>query len=349
MLSGLDAYRDRWPGEVLLLVETGGLPGPNLGSLELALEDLPVAVVTTTDLAAALSATAPAIVSAALDPRHARLLDGRTRVVLTAEFSRGDRLRTSLLGATSARARVRVRLGHERQSRTLRSMVRRAAGVQSNGWPAHEDLGKMSSSPRVFFDTRLRADEVPDAVRHRTAPAAPLRLGFSARFVPAKGALDAVHVHRALLDLGVEATLDVFGEGPLAGEMRAQAAPGTTFHGVVDFHDTWVPFVRDELDLMLFPHVVGDPSGTYLEAAGLGVPSVGYANSALAGLVRHDGLGWTAPVGNVAGLARRIAELVDRPRDIEECAARGMAFMRIHDADSEMEVRIDHLRELAQR
>jgi len=71
---------------------------------------------------------------------------------------------------------------------------------------------------------------------------------------------------------------------------------------------------------MILPHSQGDPSGTYIESAGLGVPIVGFANAALRGHERHAGFAWTVPVGDIDGLVELVRRLADDPAEVQRKA-----------------------------
>lgn len=74
---------------------------------------------------------------------------------------------------------------------------------------------------------------------------------------------------------------------------------------------------------MILPHSQGDPSGTYIESAGLGVPIVGFANAALRGHERHAGFAWTVPVGDIDGLVELVRRLADDPAEVQRKALKG--------------------------
>jgi len=97
---------------------------------------------------------------------------------------------------------------------------------------------------------------------------------------------------------------------------------------------------------MVLPHVQGDPSGTYLEAAGCGVPVVGFDNVALESLVRRHGLGWTVPMRDIVALADRIESVLADAAGWQEARERGLELMAAHHVDAEFDRRVEHLRDL---
>ncbi|MDO5635048.1 MAG: glycosyltransferase, partial [Micrococcus sp.] len=153
-----------------------------------------------------------------------------------------------------------------------------------------------------------------------------------------------------LLDRGTDVTLDVFGDGELTESLQhltRRHAEAIRFHGSLPYEPDWNQIVRDGIDLMVLPHIQGDPSGTYLESAALGVPVVGFDNRALRSLVARHGIGWTVPLGDVAKLTDSITELVRDP-ERRICAGRvARSFMQQHTIEAEFSRRITHLRGIA--
>ena len=115
----------------------------------------------------------------------------------------------------------------------------------------------------------------------------------------------------------------------------------------MDFDGEWVPFIRDNVDLMVLPHRQGDPSGTYLEAAGLGVPTLGFDNEAFRALVAHEDLGWAVPNGNGRLLLEKALQLVENPAELRKKSINGLTFMNKHHCDHEFAARIQHLEAIA--
>jgi glycosyltransferase involved in cell wall biosynthesis len=109
------------------------------------------------------------------------------------------------------------------------------------------------------------------------APGGPLRLVFLGRLVPEKGILDLPGV---LDRLGGGATLDVAGDGPLAGAIRRRAARDrrVTFHGRVTDPAAKTALLH-HADLLLLPsRRIGTWEETFglvvIEALAHGVPAV---------------------------------------------------------------------------
>jgi hypothetical protein len=98
-----------------------------------------------------------------------------------------------------------------------------------------------------------------------------------------------------------------------------------------------------EWDVFLCCHVQGDPSGMYLEMLGKGLPFVGYANEALAGILRRTNVGVAVPVRDALGAARAIARLHEERRSIAFWSRAARAFGAKHTYDRTFRRRVDHL------
>jgi glycosyltransferase involved in cell wall biosynthesis len=111
----------------------------------------------------------------------------------------------------------------------------------------------------------------------------------------------------------------------------------------MDFETELVPFVKEWADVFVCPHRQGDPSCTYLETLGCGVPIVGYANEAFAGLVQHSQAGWLVPLDQPRRLASTIAELAADRAAIAAASARALDFGRRHRFETTFAARTQHL------
>jgi colanic acid/amylovoran biosynthesis glycosyltransferase len=244
---------------------------------------------------------------------------------------------------------------HERE---LRAMVRTLEGVQCNGLPTYEAYRQLNPRALLFFDTRAREALYPSEplVRERVArleSGAPLRLAFSGRLAPMKGALELVPLALELRAARVPFELDVYGAGPLEAELRAQSerhglGAQLRLHGALDYETQLVPRIASSVDLFVCCHVQGDPSCTYLETMACGVPIAGYDNQAFAGLVRASGVGWTSPLGRPRALAQLVARLERERARLAAASLTSLEFARAHSFERTMHARVEHLRACAE-
>lgn len=341
LVSGLRSIADRWPGPVVFAAQRRpAAPDVNLGSRWFSRDELPMEAYAAEDLQSALATLRPDVISAGLEYARAWLANSDVPVVYTAEFTADERRRNTLSTTTRRLDRARVRVGAARQSRAIRHMVTSAAGIQCNGWPTFEAYSTQNDNCLLFYDTRL----VAHAVRTpRPRGSGPLTVAFSGRLIDLKGPMDAVAAVKAARSRGHNVRLWVYGEGPLSDRIAASLGPEDEFLGNVNFEKEWLAQVYDNVDLMLLPYYQGDPAGTFLEAGGLGVPTLGYDSVALQGLVREEGIGWTVGIGNIDALARKLGQLETARHEISEAGARAAAVMRAHDFDTEFDRRVEHL------
>lgn len=352
-LAALRLYAAHWPGETIVAVEAKPLqPSPLLSTVEVA--DLPFTLVDRARSGVAELRRTAAVTLAMHDVADTGLsrLEPE-RLVLYGEIPLAERIRMAQIGSGRI-GRLRVAAGWRRRRGELRAMVSRTGGYQANGYPVFEDYGLLSRSGIVYFDTRASAQIVEDAAQVTTdrSPDRPFTVAFSGRHTAAKGPEHVLAAVLPLLEEGLDLRLVFYGSGDLTPrlEERARAWPeNIVFRGDLDFESGWVHDVPRSVDLMVLPHIQGDPSGTYLESAAVGVPVLGFDNVALKSLVDHHGIGWTVPLGDTAGLAAQITRLSSDHAAVAAAAGRGRTFMREHHFEAEFARRVQHLREVAGR
>lgn len=348
--SGVSRYQELWPGgNVVLAAPRAPAEGKGgLGTRLRSRDELGFDLVLAPTWAQALDQAAGDLHLLPLLHRTSEVEHLLERSVLTVEFTPEDLARTEHRGASGALANARITVGSARRRRTFESWVRRARGIQCNGYPAYDRFAALSPSALLFFDTRLTSDHIRLAQeQQRDAPSTTFRLGFSGRLIDAKGPQHAIAAIERLRANGVECTLDLIGTGPLEQELRRTAGPTVRFKEGMDFATGWTTYAREELDLMLLPHTQGDPSGTYLEAAGCGVPVVGFDNVALDALVQRHGIGVTAPLDDNAALARTVSAVLADGEQWATLRSNGLKFMAAHCFEVESQRRVEHLASLA--
>lgn len=302
------------------------------------------------------------VIYASGDDHHclglAEHLSAGQKIVYVIEYTHETRMQMLMLDKSRGwlrRARGAVWL--IQQERRRRRAFRRAEGLQSNGYPAHDLYGPMNRDSMLYLDGRMTpalfATEAEMAAREaRRAAGGPLRLIYSGRLEPMKGAQDLLPVARRLLAREVDFTLDIFGTGSLQAEIAAGIAGSGAearirLHAPVDFETALVPFTRREVDMFLGCHRQSDPSCTYLEAMGCGVAVASYDNRMWARLNGEARAGWGAPLGQIEALADQIAIAAASPAEITARSRSAWAFSRAHDFPSEFRRRMDHLARIA--
>lgn len=283
-----------------------------------------------------------------------------TKLVYSIEYTLGTRLQIAAMDkGRSALRRFRTAIWLMNQERRRRNALRRCDGIQANGYPAFAAYGPLNDSSLLYLDGRIgcAAMATPDEQAARAAhlrSGAPLRLVHSGRLEPMKGAQDLIPVARALRDSGVDFTLDIFGTGSLASEIAAAVTAAglkdiVHMHGAVSFAEGLVPFCRRQADLFLSCHRQSDPSCTYLETMGCGVPVVGYRNAMWKALARESGGGWAVPMGKPEAIADRVAELDSDRQALIDAGNAALGFAAKHGFEAEFSKRMRHLSELARQ
>jgi colanic acid/amylovoran biosynthesis glycosyltransferase len=288
----------------------------------------------------------------------ADLVGPRQRLVYAIEYTQETRLQILRLDKSRGWLRMaRSAVWLAKQERRRKRAFAKAAGLQANGYPAYDLYGPMNRNSLLYLDGRMTPDlfatEAEMAARAaRLQAGGPLRLIYSGRLEPMKGAQDLMPVARRLASRGVAFCLDIFGTGSLRDAIAAEVAQAgeggrIRLHAPVDFASELVPFTRKEADMFLGCHRQSDPSCTYLEAMGCGVAVASYDNRMWARLNAESAAGWGAPLGQPEVLADRIAEAAADTGTILARGRAALAFSQAHDFPSEFRRRMDHLAQIA--
>jgi glycosyltransferase involved in cell wall biosynthesis len=372
LLSGIAEHARSWDGHVVMIVEP--VPESELevnrdrmlggDNVEVDPADLPFEC-------HVLSLDAPeveaiyrraTIAMAAIHDRQTHLVDVARRagipLVYVTEYTLRTRLQIALANLPKSLRLARHMLWVVDEERRYFSSIARAAGVQCNGVPTYDVYRRINGNAILYFDSRISEDmlaprPVIEARLDRMRRGEVLRLGFSGRLNRMKGADELVLVAHELRKLGVPFTLDIWGGGVLADDMqrdiqRLELADAVRLHGFVAF-DELVPVMQREIDAFLCCHVQGDPSSTYIEAFTNGLPVLGYANEALAGLLEREPHGASAPIRDRAALARVIADAWRDRERLAKWSLDALALARDHTFDRTFRRRNDHLEEVVAR
>ncbi|MCV7470684.1 glycosyltransferase [Micrococcus luteus] len=346
--EALDAMGRLWNGE--FLVFSPGLTElaerPRTGYLRPP-SDLPFRVVEVRPDLADLRDHPLDLVTGLLVPTSAPILDIGAPAILTTELTYRTRLDIHRAEAP-ARVLPRMALGLARTELRFRSMVRRAAGVECNGPAATRTYARLARRSMSYRDHRLHRADVAAAAR---VPAwdgkRPLHVGFSGRHEAVKGPQFVVEVARRAYHTGLPVTFSIFGRGPLEQELRAAAPPTVRFRGFRDFRTEWVADVQNEIDVMMLPHLQGDPSCTYSESLGSGAPVLGFHNETLTPLVKEHGVGWAVRRGDTDALYDRLTHLLKHPDEVDAARKAGLALVGSEPFEDLMERRAAFFRSVA--
>lgn len=224
--------------------------------------------------------------------------------------------------------------------------MRGARALHCNGYPIYDESRRFNEHRLLYLDSRMSADMVIGAgqldERLRRRGGRPLRLLFSGRYECVKGADDSVRVAIECLRRGFNIELHTYGQGKLREQMR-QLAGQSPVAGRIHIHDA-IPYPElvqrsREFDLFVCCHIQNDPSCTYLETFGAGLPIVGYDNRMWQRLSAVSQCGYASPSGQPAAVASDIARLLADANLLADMSRRARAFALEHTFEREFSLR----------
>lgn len=288
-----------------------------------------------------------AVVMSLLKPESYSLTNLNHRVVYLVEFTPSIRRGIQLAGpGVSFPNRLRIELGLLRQYVAEIKAIKKAAGVQFNGPAAAAKYSKFNSNSITFFDHRV--SEVPEKNTNAGGRIGEFSVAFSGRLSAMKGAKYLAEISNKLYQLNPSIKFYVMGDGEERENILRNSAPNLVYKGFMEYKDSWEPFVRENVDLMIFPHPQGDPSMTYYESLGQGVPILAFSNET-SDYLAAQGLGWTVPSGDTQQLVEKIAQLADDLEDVVDKSRESIKFMSNILYDQTVARRMNQLIDTAQK
>lgn len=227
--------------------------------------------------------------------------------------------------------------------------IRAAHAVHCNGYPMHEQMRPFNSNRLLYLDSRMGADMViplADLERRLSArhPGARLRLLYSGRYERLKGADHTVRAVLECLRRGLDVELHCYGQGSQHDELvrlAAQAADPQRIriHAAVAYPE----LVRRSrgFDAFVCCHIQSDPSCTYLESLGAGLPIVGYDNRMWRGLRQASSAGLGARMRRPASVADAIETLMGDESLLRTLSRNARDFALEHTFEREFTRRTD--------
>jgi glycosyltransferase involved in cell wall biosynthesis len=221
--------------------------------------------------------------------------------------------------------------------------MRQAHSLHCNGYPIYEATKSYNTNRLLYLDSRMSADMLigHKEMESRSADRyiRPLRLLYSGRYEPLKGAIDAVKVGMECLRRGLNIEMHCYGQGSQKAQMQAIATDSRIYiHDAIPYPDL-VKLSRT-FDVFVCCHIQSDPSCTYLESFGAGLPIVGYDNRMWRGLLAASGAGCASPMGKPSKVVDDILRLVN-DREIDKLSVRALEFARQHTFEGEFQKRVD--------
>lgn len=367
LISGMEAHAQHWEGDLACVCEPvpeseltdnldRALGGDNV---EVDPRDLPFELVVADFESAEAKRTLAesTIAMAGIGYRATHLSEWGAELDVPVVYGTEYDLRTRL---QAARAEISnpVRLARRALWETLlerkqQRAIRKAVGVQCNGTPTYEAYRVINPNAMLFFDGRvsddmLANDEEQRARHGRLQSNQPLRLAWSGRMNRMKGADQLPQFAQELKALGVPFQLDIFGGGTLEDSIRRDVAERgledcVDVKGFVDFYEVLTPYLKREVDVWVCPHPQGDPSGAYMEAFGDGLPIIGYANDALAGMLERVDAGRTVALNDPKALAQEVASANRNRTQLVKWSQTAREYAAEHTFDKSFARRMRHI------
>jgi colanic acid/amylovoran biosynthesis glycosyltransferase len=222
--------------------------------------------------------------------------------------------------------------------------IRGALALHCNGYPVYAESRFFNANRLLYLDSRMSADmviteqQLGDRLRQRSDR--PLRLLFSGRYESLKGADDSVRVALECLKRGLDIELHTYGHGSLRDKMLQLASQSD---GRIHIHDA-LPYPElvqraYESDLFICCHIQSDPSCTYLESFGAGLPIVGYANRMWGRLSAFSQSGYASAMGRPSAVADDVARLIADADLLADMSRQARAFALNHVFEHEFTLR----------
>ena len=362
-VEGTEAFADCWPGHLEVLFRPVEERTDNLDNRAYAPDELPFSAIIadyhSDEARYRLSRATVALGGLCHEQTHLAALASELGVpfVYTSEYTLRTRCQIARVEEQNPLRRYRRMLFEVNLERRQRRSLMRATGVQCNGTPTYDRYHEHVPHPLLFFDTRLGEKHlVPhEVIDRRVAELAAgrrPRLAFSGRLKEMKGADHLVPFADELRKLGQDFVLEIFGEGVLMEKIereieRRGLQEHVLLRGTLRFADELLPRLQNDVDLFVACHRQGDPSCTYLETFGCGLPILGYANEAFSGLLERAVAGVKTPMDDPKALAVMAKDLLGDPDRLARLARAARRFAEANTCEKTFQRRTDHLLEVA--
>ena len=232
-VEGIQEYAATWPGPITTIVSYRKTMTTDMDHVEIMPTDPQIALEVRPEDPAALASRVEnaAMVMAFLSPFEETLgricAEKGIPIAYTAEYAPKTERQIMHTHTTSVLRRLRRSAWIWNATRIRREMAKKAAGLQLSGTPVYDSYRPFCAESLLFFDNRVRADEIlKEADLERKIADfqqdRPLRLVFGGRLIGMKGVMELPRIAQALRDRGVAFALDIFGSGPLEEELGRQ-------------------------------------------------------------------------------------------------------------------------------
>lgn len=184
---------------------------------------------------------------------------------------------------------------------------------------------------RVHFSSRITNKQLAGFQAMATQPVVGRFLGVG-RLVAEKGYGYLIDAVAALHRSGHPGTLDLVGDGPLEGQLRAQVAAlglqeKVKFHGYVAFGPDLFSHYQQAFALAVPSLSEGLPQ-VIVEALCIGVPTVASAVGGIPSFLTHGQTGLLVPPADVPALTVALRELLTKPGLYQQLRKNGWELMK---------------------
>ena len=219
-------------------------------------------------------------------------------------------------------------LGRPSLHRPLHLAVNSLAAVDqavARGVPAH----RLTYLPNVVELERFHPDEPPDDR---------LRIVTVGRYVEQKRHDRFIRLVRAVKDRlpQTEISAHVVGEGPLEGELRAQAATAGLADSVEFYSSTFMPSVYASATVLVLTSDFEGTPNVILEAMAMGLPSVAFGVGGVPEVIVNSDVGVVVRPYDERAMADAVVDLLQNPARRQAMSAAASEYTARHRATEEL-------------
>jgi glycosyltransferase involved in cell wall biosynthesis len=359
-LDEMVKFSHLWSGKMRVIVEDDPNKSEVIETVTVNQSELPFAleIISTDHLSPATFTRDKSIVYITMGHKHTNISKycqiANVPSVYISEATANTRKKIKALDTKNPLLRLRRNLWEDNLEKKQIQAIKIANGIHANGTDTYETYSQINNNSLLYFDNRTPQGlfATNESVELRTKYLCdrnqPLRLCFSGRLVKIKGVEHLIDIAEELQKLLVPFQMFICGDGELKERMQSQIAKKglqncVQMMGNLNFHSQLIPLITNNIDLFVCCHRQGDPSCTYLETMSCGVPIIGYANEAFAGIVKNSQTGWLIDMDQPKLLAQKIAELNHHRQVIKEMSFKALSFAQENSFEKTYEKRVNHL------
>jgi glycosyltransferase involved in cell wall biosynthesis len=206
----------------------------------------------------------------------------------------------------------------------------------------------VTDKAHVHFSSRITRQQLA-MFQATAAPPVPGRFLCVGRLAPEKGHRHLIEAVAVLNRAGDACTLDIVGDGPLAGALRAQVARlglqhQVNFHGYVPFGPDLFAHYQRAFALAVPSLSEGLPQ-VIVEALAVGIPVVASAVGGIPSFLTEGRTGLLVPPADVPALSAALKQLLTQPELCQTLRCHGWAWMK----QNTLEAQRDRMVEIIQR